>query len=324
MQACNLGKLYDLITVYQNHFHLLQDPTLKEDETKWIEKGEIPNELWLFFCSHNGKVLMEELLFEDVNRLLGADKKAAAFSFLMDYKMLTQRLLQFYLEETSIEYDENDYKSFQNIGKMISASDLTNQIKSYLFAFLLAPVSFTQKLVSSLVYIDSQLSNLYENQFRVISDLDFSFDKDDLPMIVERFAVGRFDMERPTYYTFGALHPEHIKVWCQKECQLVYLGISYKNNMEKKDAFRLDLFGKIISEQNRIDILNYILKHRAATVVDINQAFGYSGSVSYYHLTMMRKAGMLNEKNTKDKIMLYSINSSYFDWFSCFLKKYVD
>ena len=192
------------------------------------------------------------------------------------------------------------------------------------FAFLLAPVSFTQKLVSSLVYIDSQLANLYENQFRVISDLDFSFDKDDLPMIVERFAVGRFDMERPTYYTFGALRPEHIKVWCQKECQLVYLGISYKNNMEKKDAFRLDLFGKIVSEQNRIDILNYILKHRTATVVDINQAFGYSGSVSYYHLSMMKKAGMLNENSTKDKMMLYSINSSYFDWFSCLLKKYAE
>ncbi len=130
--------------------------------------------------------------------------------------------------------------------------------------------------------------------------------------------------EQTTRATFGALHPEHIKVWCQKECQLVYLGISYKNNMEKKNAFRLDLFGKIVSEQNRIDILNYILKHRTATVVDINQAFGYSGSVSYYHLSMMKKAGMLKENNTKYKIMLYSINSSYFDWFSCLLKKYVE
>lgn len=320
MQAYNLGKLYDLITVYQNHFHLLQDPTLKEDETKWIEKGEIPNELWLFFCSHNGKVLMEELLFEDVNRLLGADKKAAAFSFLMDYKMLTQRLLQFYLEETSIEYDENDYKSFQNIGKMISASDLTNQIKSYLFAFLLAPVSFTQKLVSSLVYIDSQLANLYENQFRVISDLDFSFDKDDLPMIVERFAVGRFDMERPTYYTFGALHPEHIKVWCQKECQLVYLGISYKNNMEKKDAFRLDLFGKIISDPTRIKILELIQEKGSVTVSDINHIFGYTGTTSYYHLNMMLKAGML-EIHNKGRNYYYSIDYNNFRKFLLFFEK---
>ena len=320
MQAYNLGKLYDLITVYQNHFHLLQDPTLKEDETKWIEKGEIPNELWLFFCSHNGKVLMEELLFEDVNRLLGADKKAAAFSFLMDYKMLTQRLLQFYLEETSIDYDENDYKSFQNIGKMISASDLTNQIKSYLFAFLLAPVSFTQKLVSSLVYIDSQLANLYENQFRVISDLDFSFDKDDLPMIVERFAVGRFDMECPTYYTFGALHPEHIKVWCQKECQLVYLGISYKNNMEKKDAFRLDLFGKIISDPTRIKILELIQEKGSVTVSDINHIFGYTGTTSYYHLNMMLKVGML-EVHNKGKNYYYSIDYNNFRKFLLFFEK---
>ena len=95
MQAYNLGKLYDLITVYQNHFHLLQDPTLKEGETKWIEKGEIPNELLLFFYSHNGKVLMENMLFEDIDRLLEVDKKAFAFESLMDYKMLTKRLLQF-------------------------------------------------------------------------------------------------------------------------------------------------------------------------------------------------------------------------------------
>ena len=44
------------------------------------------------------------------------------------------------------------------------------------------------------------------------------------------------------------------------DCQLPYLGMNYEENINKKEEFRIDLFGNVISEQNRLTIPDYILK----------------------------------------------------------------
>ena len=131
-----------------------------------------------------------------------------------------------------------------------------------------------------------------------------------------------YDKDRAIYYSFGVLQSKNINVYSIENYQLVYLGIDYKDNDDSKDNFRLDLFGKIISDPSRIKILEYIQRNGSATVSDINHIFGYSGTTSYYHLNMMQKAGMIKIKN-RGKAACYFVNSEYFSHISSFLQLFI-
>ena len=101
----------------------------------------------------------------------------------------------------------------------------------------------------------------------------------------------------------------------------LYIGLNYKNIIIKKDEFALDSFGKIVSEKSRLKILNYIFQKKSATVLDVNNYMGDSGTTSYYHLNMMYKAGMLNI-TSQGKLLSYYINEEYFKNVLQTLKKY--
>ena len=264
---------------------------------------------------------MEDLLYTDIDKLLNANSVITALENLLDYRMLIKQLLQFYFEDSDFQYLDCDFASLQYVGNLITKSDLPHKIKSYLMAFFLDPILLTQKLVGNMIYIGSQITNLYENQFKTISDLTKSFDKDELSTIVSKYANGRYNTETPTYYSFGVLQPNSIKVWCSKCYQLVYLGLNYKDNIEKKEEFKLELFGKILSDPGRIKILEYIRDHGSATVSEINHIFGFSGTTSYYHLSMMQKAGMVITE-TRRKSIYYFINQSFFDQVCFFLSSF--
>ena len=98
----------------------------------------------------------------------------------------------------------------------------------------------------------------------------------------------------------------------QKDINLIYVGIDYDENKNRKEGFKLDVFGNAIAEQNRVTILEYILKRGTATTSDINHILGYSGTTSYYHLALMQKVGMLNVES-KGRTLYYSINKEYFE-----------
>lgn len=317
MQLYTFGKMCDLISVYQNYF----DKNNKDqNNTKWLEKGELLDEFLPFFYSYNGQILMEDLIYNDIDKLMEGGNVITVLENLLDYRMLIKELIQFYFKDSDLKYVDGDFESLQYIGKMITKSDLPDNIKTYLLAFFLDPIPLTQKLVGNMIYIGSQISNLYENQSKIISNLTISFDKDDLSKITAQFANEKINKEKQIYYSFGVLQPDCIKVWNSGKYQLVYLGLNYKSNMEKKEEFNLELFGKIVSDPGRIKILEYIRDHGASTMNDINHILGVSGTTSYYHLSMMQKAGMLTiEKQGKN--FYYVLNGMYFRCISEFLKR---
>ena len=93
--------------------------------------------------------------------------------------------------------------------------------------------------------------------------------------------------------------------------------------MEKKEEFKLELFGKILSEPGRIKILEYIRDHGSATVSDINHIFGFGGTTSYYHLSMIQKAGMITTE-TKGRSIHYFINKQFFTIIDSYNRSYIN
>lgn len=85
----------------------------------------------------------------------------------------------------------------------------------------------------------------------------------------------------------------------------------------------LDEFGNAVSEKNRVEILNLMVKKGEVTIKDIESELGFTGTNAYYHLTLMLKTEMLKTR-TRGRTVLYSINKDYFKRLCDSLTRYLN
>ena len=317
MYTFNLGKLCDLIAVYHAHFES------EEILFETIDKGEISEEFSPFFVMHNGEILMEKILLKNVNKLMENDSNSLIIDSLSDYNMICNQLVVFFFNDLDVVYKEKDFSSLKLISKHIAASELSPKIKSALLTIFINPRLIVNELVKSMIHISSQISRIYESNFHKIGELTAVTDDEELKRVLRTYAIEQKHDNVPIYYTFGFLQPNCVRGLCLKTCYLLYLGEKYKTNLKKDVSFDIEMFGKIMSEPARIKILDCILNDGTATVSDINHICGYNGTTSYYHVTMMQKAGLLNAESQK-KTIHYSINKKYFYTLTNMLKKYME
>lgn len=288
----NLGKYFDLITVYKKHFNLIPN----EDDNKtgvFFDVSDISEEFLLLFYSYNDNVLFEQIIFEYIDQIKEADNTPSLLiDSILDYRILIDQIIRFYFRNIEISYTNGDLTSLQYISEKIYDLEVPHKIKYYLMNFFLAPVEYTKKLIKSIIAVSSQISNLYENHYKVIADLTNSFTKNILYDIVETNKTYGMDINEPVYCSFGILNPDLIKIWKLKDVQILYLGTNYKANIKKEELFDTEQLGKVLSDPSRVKILNHILRNGSTTVSVINRIFGFSGTTSYYHLSMMHKAGI--------------------------------
>ena len=318
----NLGKYFDLITVYKKHFNLISNEEHNMDV--FFDVSNISEEFLLLFYSYNDSVLFEQMIFENIDQIKETED---TFSLLMDsildHRILTEQIEKFYFENTEISYVNGDWSSLQSASEKIHSLELPHRMKYYLMNFFLDPVAYTKKLIKSIIDISAQISNLYENHYKVLADRISSFTENILNDIAENNKTYIIDINKPIYCSFGILNPDSINLWELKGVQFLYLGINYKVGIKNEELFDVEQLGKVLSDPNRVKILNHILRNGSTTVSTINRVFGFSGTTSYYHLSMMHKAGMLNI-SSKSKVIDYSINSKFFGNVLTFFKKYAE
>ena len=317
MVAQNYAKCCDLISIYLGHFDFLSQK--QTEGFQWLDKGTMLDEFLPFFYPYHERILMEELLFEDIDALLESSDLLLILESLFDYKNITKKLFHFYFQDVGVLDANNMGDNFRYIGERIVGSDLPYNIQSYLISFFLNPEHFTKKLVGNMIYVSAQISKLYENQAKRISDLTNRL-IEDKQKIVGKYAEEFSDVQE-IYFSFGILQPNSVKQRKNGNKLLIYLGNNYKENIDKEEDFRLDEFGKIFCEVSRIKILNYILQNGSVTVGDVNLYMGYTGTTSYYHLNMMYRAGML-KVSSRRKLLRYSIDEKYFQKALAVLRKY--
>jgi len=306
MLIYNFGKMYDLISIYKDHFN---EEIGESKRTIFLEKSGIINEFFPFFYSHHGKVFIEELLLNHLETIKNGDFETI-FQFLFDYKIVSMGLLKFYLGLEDLELIEGNFNSFRVIAQHISESNLSYRLKHDLFSYFLNPISLTQKLVGNMLYMGTYISDLYKSNFEKIAAKAERFDENKLESLNIHLNYIN-SKEKNTYYSFGIMHAECIEIFQGHDFQVVYLGLNYDEHKQKQEKINLELFGKVLSDPSRIKILDYIQKNGSVTVGDINHIFGYSGTTSYYHLNMMLKARMvITEKQGRN--IYYSINKNFF------------
>ncbi len=110
-----------------------------------------------------------------------------------------------------------------------------------------------------------------------------------------------------------------------KETPILLLGYDYKESIISYNAQKglpsLKELGDVLTEQNRIAILDLMLEREEITIKDLERLLSFTGSTAYYHLTMMMRVRMVKARN-QGRTVLYSINEKYFGAISEMLRKY--
>ncbi len=171
------------------------------------------------------------------------------------------------------------------------------------------------------------LSQKYEKNYNKIVEMQNDINIDDYiekSSHIKNCAID-YDNKQYIYISPCLLNKNNILNIIDDDYIIIILGINYKEAIEylinKKNSPSLSEFGNAISEKNRLDILDLILRKGEATIKDIEQELEFSGTNAYYHMTLMIRCNMILTRN-KGRTIYYSINKQYFEEASNLVKKY--
>lgn len=291
---------------------------------------EISDELILFFyIKNNGKSLITEYYYEPykVDFISGKYNLSIIQDALSDYEQVKENLIRFYFmdidEVTLLECKS----SILAVNKLIKDSDYSGDLKSALYSFFIEPSSIIRKLSYELMQKELILSQKYDENYKLLNELQQNFNFDILSDGLKNFnnQNGNIDCFDEVYITFCLYNKNCIKTLYFDNESIVILGFDYIDLIEyliiQNRLPELETFGNAVSETNRIGILDLMLQKGEITIKDLEQEFGFTGTNAYYHLSLMIKAGMLRTRN-KGRTVLYSINKSYFQVLCDLLGKY--
>lgn len=250
-------------------------------------------------------------------------------SALADYNAVIENLIKFYFMDISEEVLNECKNSLKAICKLIKESDYNNDVKSSLYSFFSDPIPVIQKLIYELNIKEALFSRYYEIKTNTILEFQNTIDIDDLIVKLKKYKNVQKDISSfdDIYISVLPLFKNCISVFVYSDKAIVNLGLDYNERLDfiiSNDNLNLDDFGTAISEKNRVDILNLVLRKEEITIKDIEQELGFTGTNSYYHLSLMIKAKLIKTRN-QGRTVLYSINDdglfSAIDLLKSYIKK---
>lgn len=334
-----LSDLFFIFSLYFNKQYVLTNfinYNKSSEDTEYFNKLinnylPIPDDLLLFFYfTEDKKNLITQFYYEPYKDLF-FDKYSLStvHDALSDYNQVIDNVLKFYFRNESEDELKKCKDSITEIDKLIKKSKYNGELKSALYSFFISPEPVIQKLLLELMSKEFILAKQYEENRALISQLQDSFD---FLNIAERLESGKntainLNNFENIYVSFCLNNKNCIKTHFYENAAVLLLGADYKDAIQylimQNRLPELDMFGNAISESNRVDILDLMLKKEEITIKDIEQDLGFTGTNAYYHLSLMIKAGMVRTRN-HGRTILYSINKNYFHMLCGMLSKYYE
>lgn len=336
------GYVYDLFYIFSLYFNqkerldLDTNPHDLDNDTAFQNQilqdfSPFSDELELFFhLKKNSRGFLPTYYFNPYQNRFSTDFD---FNFLlqelMDHDRLIENLIEFYFPDMDREEIRKSKDSIQEMSKRIdTAEEYDELIKRKLYSFLVNPELIIQKLTYELMAKELKLSQYYEKNYEQIVDMQNSFDFDMLSQQIKEFRDIDFSKEETSQVCISTclLHKNCVCLFLQPKDMVILLGYDYKESIQfyhlKKKLPNLKEFGDIITEQNRIDILNLLVERNEITIKELEKLLDFSGSTAYYHLTMMMRYNMVKTRNV-GRTVLYSLNEQYFESIIKVLSKYL-
>ena len=226
----------------------------------------------------------------------------------------------FYFSNTNINFAFNDYKSICDLNREITKSRYPDEIKSSLYSLFIEPHKSINALIRTLFEVHSQLMRIYENYMFRISKTRQEIKQTEL---LKNINIPHFAAEDITYSIclFDNDCVKNIEIKNNKT--LLILGIDYHKTFELSNQFDLKEFGYVLTEINRLKLINMMHINGEITIKQIEQELYFSGTNAYYHLSLMTKAGMVTTRY-EGRTVFYSLNKLYFRTLCSKLSKYYE
>ncbi|MHB1484844.1 MAG: ArsR/SmtB family transcription factor [Saccharofermentanales bacterium] len=323
----NLGYLSDLTSIFAINYNrktwpfFFGDYDKIKDDTKFFDNllkefTDFPPELLMFYYLKNDSIsFMTSYCYENYNEknIFEASIDTIKEKYL-DYKMLSNQLFAYYFPGEKEKFEFN-YNNIDKIVDIINSSSYSTNIKYCLLSFYINPKRIVNILTDELDKKGALLTKFYERNQKLLMKLHNDFDYIEVGQILSK-ENSNYDFFKETIYvTTPLITINLIRTQFFPNSMIYHLGRDYKRNLlyfsSTKSLPDLDVLGRILNDKIRLEILEILLKEKEQTNSDIAKNFGLSLNMSYYHLDMMTKAGMLLERK-EGKSVYYQINKQYF------------
>lgn len=335
------GYVYDLFYIFNVYFNrkeiLVADVNFNTAESDTVFQNQIiqhfspiSDELEIFFhLRKNERSFMTLYYFKTYQNYF-----ASSFDFhfllqeLLNHEQLIENLIEFYFPEMNPHDIKEARNNIVEMSSKIDASKYEEVIKRKLYSFLINPEPVIQKLVYELMAKEVLLSHYYETNYQQIMSLQNNFDFDTLAQEIKEFRNIDFSKNESNEICISIclLNKNCVCLFLQPKNIVFLLGYDYQESIQSYRSQKLlpDLkeFGDVITEQNRIDILNLLVEREEITIKDLEKLLDLSGSTAYYHLTMMMRYNIVKTRN-QGRTVLYSLNEQYFESIIKVLSKYL-
>jgi DNA-binding transcriptional ArsR family regulator len=250
------------------------------------------------------------------------DKSAADFDFdflmreILDIRSFAQKLLDFYLPDSNLKADWEDKGFLTGLIDLLSESLYTEKTKNSLISFFISPERYINPLTKELNEKNIMLNRFYQKNYKKIIDAQESFDYNDFVDKLKLIDNEGADlcMSDMVYVSVCLVAKNTIASFFSTDTRLHIIGHDYAAGIEErlagKSRFEVDLFGKIISDKNRIEVISMLTVTPELSTSDIAKNLGISINAAYYHLDMMSQANMLSIRN-EGRTVFYRLNRSY-------------
>lgn len=336
------GFIYDLFYLFSLYFnmdyHLAHDLIVgkSDEDAEFFRKAvrdfsPFSDELLLFFrLRKNGRGFITSSYFTPYQ---DAFEKDYSFDFLLkklsDHDELIERLIDFYFPNMCRDSILKCKNSIVELGKLIDASDYDELVKCKLYSFFVNPKPIIQKLIYELITKKIQLDRYYEKNYSVFIDIQNNLSYSSLKEDLKSFRDNDFleKENKDIYVAVCLINKNCFNLLYGKEFSTIILGYDYKESVisyaSQKNTPSLKEFGDVLTEQNRIDILDLMLERGEITIKDLERLLNFTGSTAYYHLTMMMRLHMVKTRN-QGRTVLYSVDEGYFESIVGLLSKYFE
>lgn len=332
-----ISDLIFLFCIYFNKKHILNSfvnyDKAKEDITFYNEIynkiGLVPSKLALFFHFKidTGCLISKYYLCKQADIFL-EDEPVTVKRFtelFQDTKRMTEAVNKFYFPKA--EQEEMEQMSLQDIAEMLETMDYSNDLKYQILNYYIRPEDTIQLLIDMMREKEPIVQEYYKKFEDTLQQMVEEFDIYQTIENLKRVPGRQYSLELfdPIYYSVCVLNKICVQFLYLETDVITLLGWDYPQFLafllHQSEEIELDLCGKILSEENRIKIIDRLLERGEITKAEVVNMLGISMTATHYHMDMMVQARMLTVRN-EGRTMYHSLNRKYFDQVIDMLMKY--
>ncbi len=319
--------IYDLYYLFMQAYR--DDPEDGEDPIP-DSFSDFPPELLPFFrMSKSGSCFMLRYFYDlRTASILSTNAYLSNVqSELARTEQMTDWMLRYYFEDLFSEELAQYRRNVTVVNRFIRQSAYPDSFKTCLYDFFLDPVPKLQKLSIELMEKEYELSRFYERSQDKLSEAQRAFTGEALDALLAACGQGSANLTGYEDYrvSFCLLAKDISRYFLNKDHLLFVLGLSYADSLQKMSeaaaAPSLTALGSVLSEPNRVALLNIIRKRRRASIREIENDLDLALPNIYYHISMLQKANLLRSQN-QGRTIIYSLNGPYFEKVSALFAEY--